>query len=95
MVLLYYGPPTGIYQAKKFEDLATVQIPRKLLRMGKKNEFIRKVGSDMIVTYSYTGAEVEITHEIMSANRCEVNIKAASTQNLESIVDFIHSKEKE
>ncbi len=91
----YYGPPRGIYQARNFDDFATIQIPRKLLEMRRTNTCVKKVDSDMIVTYNYPGAGIEITHEIKSEDRCEVKINAEERQTLEAIVDFIHSKEKE
>jgi len=103
---LYLGPAKGLYEPKRFNYFALMDIPRRLIGIGSPSECNPERGSgegdsssanpEDGITYHYPKAGIGLSYRLfMTNNRCIVNLMGTRTREMDEIIEFIFEMENE
>ncbi len=99
---LYFGPPRGFYEPKRFNDFALIDIPRRLIEINSPSkcntEGERGSSSDspqVGITYHYPDAGIGLFYHLIRPNRCIVNLMGTRKREMDEIMELIFEKEDE
>lgn len=102
---LYFGPPIGFYEPKRFNDFALIDIPRKLIEIGSQSEcnperskgkgFASSANPEEGIIYHYPNAGIGISYQIVRTNRCMVDLMATRIKEMDEIMEFLFYSDNE
>ncbi len=102
---LYFGPPSGIYEPKRFNDFALIDIPRKLIEINSPSKCNTERGSGEGdsssaspkdgITYHYPDAGIGLFYHLVRPDRCMVNLLGTRQREMNEIMEFIFSTDNQ
>ena len=102
---LYLGRPNGLYEPKRFNDFALIDIPRRLIGIGSPSECNPERGSgegdsssanpEDGITYHYPKAGIGLSYHLLRPERCVVNLMGTREKVMDEIMEFIFEMENE
>lgn len=92
---IYFGPPIGFYNFKKFKDFAEIDIPQRLKETGVPSNCNFEEHSDGSVTFHYPDAGLGLSYSSKVPERCMVSLYGARVDTMKSIESFLEEKDNE